>query len=544
VPQVLRAEAAVDGAGVNRAAKDPTILLPRAQQRSAASRTRSTGALSSELLGRSASRLGTLSLLYAFTFFMAAFFPSLISPVDRAMLFADSAHWVPALASIAVALMVWAFTMSAAVPVSVVMNVGLAFEVVSSYGIAIAEYIEPMRLDMGGWLGLSWVAVWTLLFGVVIPTKPARALLVTLASVSAPPVVIGFMVATRRTTFNPDALQFFFWVVFPYLLVTLMAYVGARVIYSLGRAVTEARELGSYRLVERLGGGGMGEVWRARHHLLARPAAIKVIRPITGGSSEDAVRRFEREAQVTAGLTSPHTVQLFDFGIADDGGFYYVMELLDGLDLQSLVERFGPVPPERAIYLVRQVCHSLAEAESYGLVHRDIKPANLFLCRYGGEHDFLKVLDFGIVKQAEDVMQTGALGLTRDNMLHGTPGYIAPEQALGSAPVDRRADIYATGCVAYYLLTGAPVFTGDTPMAVVVHHAHTPPSPPSERATTPIPAALDQLVMACLAKDPAERPQSARELSRRLADIPDVTPWTEERAHEWWETHQGAAAAR
>ncbi len=516
--------------------------MPRPDKRSVAPSSKSTGALSAEVLGRSARRLGVLALLYAFTFFMAAFLPPLLNPTDRAMIFHDPLHWVPGVVSIAIALLVWAFTLSSRASVTTVLNVGHAFEIVSSYGIAIAEYIEAGRLDMGGWMGLSWVAVWTSLFTVVIPARPRRALLVTLASVSAPPVVIGFMVATRRTTFNPDASEFFFLIVFPYLLVALMAYVGARIIYSLGKAVTEARELGSYRLVERLGGGGMGEVWRARHRLLARPAAVKLIRPMSGVSSEDAIRRFEREAQVTADLTSPHTVQLFDFGIADEGSFYYVMELLDGLDLETLVARHGPLPPERVVYLLRQVCHSLAEAEARGLVHRDIKPANLFVCRYGGEHDFVKVLDFGIVKESHDVIQTGAIELTRDNLLHGTPGYIAPEQALGSAPIDRRADIYAAGCVAYYLLTGAPVFSGDTPMAVVIHHAHTPPTPPSQRTSQPIPPALDALVMACLAKNPEERPQSARELSRQLAAIEQVSPWTDARALEWWEAHQPQSA--
>ena len=380
---------------------------------------------------------------------------------------------------------------STRVPLPIVMNVGLAFEVVSSYGIAIAEYLEPTRLNINGWIGLSWVAVWTLLFTVVIPTRPLKAMLVTLASVSSVPVVIGFMVVTRRTTFNPDPAAFFFWIVFPYLLTTIMAYVGARVVYTLGKAVTEARELGSYRLVERLGQGGMGEVWRAQHRLLARPAAIKLIRASALSStaaSDEAIRRFEREAQVTAGLSSPHTVQLFDFGVADDGSFYYVMELLDGLDLETLVRRHGPVPAERVIYLLRQVCHSLAEAESRGLVHRDIKPANLFVCRYGGEYDFVKVLDFGIAKGAAHMIETGAIAFTRDNVVHGTPAYIAPEQALGGAPVDSRADIYAAGCVAYFLLTGQLVFTADTPMALVVHHAHTRPIPPSERSELPIPA--------------------------------------------------------
>jgi serine/threonine-protein kinase len=475
---------------------------------------------------------------------MANFFPALLFADARASMVQEPANWVPGVVSIGVALFVSTLTLSTRVPPSVVMNVGLAFEVVSSYGIAFAEYLEPTRLNMNGWIGLSWVAVWTLLFTVVIPTPPRKALVATLASVSSVPVVIGFMVITQRTTFSPSATEFFFGIVFPYLLTTIMAYVGARVVYTLGKAVSQARELGSYRLVERLGQGGMGEVWRARHRLLARPAAIKLIRPspsVSARDADDAVRRFEREAQVTAGLSSPHTVQLFDFGVADDGSFYYVMELLDGLDLDTLVRKHGPVPAERAIYLLRQVCHSLAEAESSGLVHRDIKPANLFVCRYGGEYDFVKVLDFGIAKRAHNLIETGTIGFTRDNIVLGTPGYIAPEQALGAEPVDNRADIYAVGCVAYFLMTGQLVFTADTPMGVVMHHARTPPTPPSAKSELPIPPALDGLVMACLAKNPMDRPQSAKELSRRLAEVPAVQNWTDERAREWWDAHQPAA---
>ena len=518
------------------------LLLPQAG-RMIATPGHSTGGLSSELLVQAALRLRVLALLYAFTFFMAGFFPALLSADDRARLFQEPANWVPGVVSIAVALLVYAFTLSARVPLSVVMTVGLAFEVVSSYGIAFAEYLEPTRLNINGWIGLSWVAVWTLLFTVVIPTRPRNAVLASLASVSAVPVVIGFMVITRRTTFNPDAWMFFFWIVFPYLLLTIMAYVGAHVVYGLGKAVTEARELGSYRLVERLGQGGMGEVWRAKHRLLARPAAIKLIRsadsPNAAGSHESA-RRFEREAQVTAALSSPHTVRLFDFGVADDGSFYYVMELLDGMDMETLVRRHGPVPAERAIHLLRQVCHSLNEAESFGLVHRDIKPANLFVCKYGGECDFVKVLDFGIAKGAQHLMETGALGWTRDDVLRGTPAYIAPEQALGDVTIDSRADIYAVGCVAYFLLTGQLVFTADTPMGIVVHHAHSNPTPPSARTELPIPPALDRLVMACLAKRPGDRPQSAKELSQRLMDVDGLAPWTDDRARGWWETHQPA----
>jgi hypothetical protein len=523
-----------------------TILQPRGAAHASTSGHR-TAALAPELLSQSASRLRVLTLLYSFTFFMANFFQNLIDADTRAAFWAIPENWMPGVISIAVALAVWALTLSPRVPLSTVMNVGLVFEVVSCYGIALAEYLEPTRLNFNGWMGLSWVAVWALLFTVVIPTGPLKAALVTLASVTAVPVVIGFMVLTERTTFRPDSDTFFFWIVLPYLLVTIMAYVGARVVYTLGKAVTEARELGSYRLVERLGQGGMGEVWRAKHRLLARPAAIKLIRASGGPGTtgqEEAVRRFEREAQVTAGLSSPHTVQLFDFGVADDGSFYYVMELLNGLDLDRLVKRYGPVPAERAIYLLRQVCHSLAEAETHGLVHRDIKPANLFVCRYGGEYDFVKVLDFGIAKAVPDMMQTGAIGLTQDNLLQGTPAYIAPEQVMNGPNVDSRADIYAMGCVGYFLLAGKPVFTGDTPMAVVVQHAHSQPMRPSDSSELPIPPALDQLILDCLAKSPADRPQSARELSRRLAEVDGVEPWTEDRAREWWEMHQPAEKVR
>jgi serine/threonine-protein kinase len=285
--------------------------------------------------------------------------------------------------------------------------------------------------------------------------------------------------------------------------------------------------------------------------MLARPAAIKLIRSSVAGDgqsgvSDEARRRFEREAQVIASLRSPHTVNLFDFGVAADGTFYYVMELLNGLDLNTLVHEYGPVPAERVIYVWRQVCHSLSEAESSGLVHRDIKPANIFLCRYGEDCDFVKVLDFGIVKAANAAADTDS-PLTREHSIRGTPAFIAPEQALGGRVLDGRADIYATGCVAYWLLTGQLVFTAKTPMALLLEHAHTPPLPPSARAELPVPAALDDLVLSCLAKEPAARPQSAKELSSRLAGIACANQWTDDRAREWWAMHRPApphAAAR
>ena len=509
----------------------------------ASARLTSTGlrttALAPELLTQSVRRLRVLALLYAFTFFMAGFFPSLLIAEERAHLFQESTHWVPGVLSIAMALLVAAFTLMKDVPLTRVLNIGLAFEIVSCYGIALAEYIEPTRLNSNGWMGLSWVAVWTALFTVVIPTRPRKAALATLASVSAVPVVIGVMVAMGRTTFRPDPITFFLGIVLP---------VPARHDHGVRQ---RARRLHarqgrdrSARAGELPARGATRPGWHGRG-LACPPSSPCASRGDQADSNErcgerpsdDAISRFEREAHVTASLSSPHTVQLFDFGVADDGTFYYVMELLNGLDLETLVGRHGALPAERVIYLLRQACQSLAEAELYGLVHRDIKPANLFVCRYGGEYDFVKVLDFGIAKVKHGAMETGVVELTRDNVVRGTPTYIAPEQALG-AEIDSRADIYSLACVAYFLLTGEPVFAAETPLAMAVHHVQTMPVPPSSKSEVPIPPALDLLIMECLAKDPADRPQSAKELSRRLTAIDGISEWTEERARAWWEMHQ------
>ena len=380
-----------------------------------------------------------------------------------------------------------------------------------------------------------------LLFNVVVPTVPRYAVIAALASFTSVPAMVLLSISGFPPVSRPGGLMIFFAFGFPYMLVVIMAYVGARVVYALGTEVTRARELGSYRLEERLGEGGMGEVWRASHRLLARPAAIKLIRSSVPGSaagiSDDMRRRFEREAQVIAQLRSPHTVTLFDFGVAEEGSCYYAMELLDGIDADTLIKRFGPIPAERAVHILRQMCHSLSEAESRGLVHRDIKPANIFLCRYGEDHDFVKVLEFGIAKAVQEPSSETQTALTVSNLIHGTPAFIAPEQALGGTDVDARADIYSTGCVAYWLLTGQLVFTADTPMKLLLAHAHTPPEPPSSRSTLPIPPDLDALVLSCLAKDPEQRPKSARDLLHRLDTIPLPQPWTDARARQWWNEH-------
>src|SRR5262245_46758419 len=371
---------------------DERVTLTQPDARDPSARGTSLG-LPLDLLRQSVERLRVLALLYACMFFMAGIFPEMLSASDRVRFLGSFGQWGPSLIGIVVAVVVALVIRNPRVPVPTAMNLGLAFEIVSSYAIAAAEFGDPESLEIHrGFLGLSWVAVWVVLFTVVVPTSPRRAVFAAMASVSSVAVIIALMIASGTTSFRIDPQRFFLGLVFPYLLVVGMAYVGARVVYHLGTEIKRARELGSYRLEEKLGEGGMGEVWRARHRMLARPAAIKLIRPTIAGNAEaglsqEAIRRFEREAQVIASLRSPHTVELFDFGIAADGAFYYVMELLDGLDADSLLRRFGPAPPERVIPLLRQVCHSLSEAHSCGLVHRDIKPANIFVCRYGEEYD-------------------------------------------------------------------------------------------------------------------------------------------------------------
>jgi len=493
-----------------------------------------------DLLAQCAGRLRAGALLYAFVFFMNNPLPALLFADERERFLASVLHWAPSTLSIAAALGVAALTWNKRTPVARLLVVGLVFEVVGSYGIAAAQFLDVSRYGTEPpWAGLSWVAIWILGFTVMMPTPPRWALMAALASASAVPVVVGYVLATNDAAPQFTAPRFFFRVGLPYLLVVVVGYVSARLIYRLSSELTRAREMGSYRLVERLGSGGMGEVWLAEHRLLARPAAIKLIRPEVfgsssfGGQSELRVR-FEREARATALLRSPHTIELYDFGVADDGSFYYVMELLDGFDLETLVTRFGPLPAERAVHLLKQVCHSLGEAHAAGLVHRDIKPANVYVCRLGRDVDFVKVLDFGLVKSQRE--SAGSfVAATANQVVRGTPGFMSPEQVVGDRPIDARADIYAAGCLAYWMVTGELVFAGRTVIETLIHHTQTTPSPPSQRTELPVPRLLDALILACLQKDPDDRPASADVLVARLQDVETDAAWTPERALEWWE---------
>jgi serine/threonine-protein kinase len=498
--------------------------------------------LPADLLVQSARRLRILALLYAFVFFMSNPLTIILFPDERVRFLESALRWAPSTLSIGMALLVAVLTWNPRIPAGAVLAIGLLFEIVGSYGIAAAQYLDVARYGVEPpWAGLSWVAVWMLGFTVMIPTPPRWALGAALASASSVPVVVAVALSIDAGPLTLAPLRFFVQIVLPYLLVVLVSYVGARVVYRLGTELTRARELGSYRLVERLAWGGMGEVWRAQHRLLARPAAVKLLRPELLGASApnrhvELHARFEREAQATSSLRSPHTIQLYDFGVADDGAFYYVMELLDGFDLEKLVERFGPVAPERAVHLLKQVCHSLAEAHAAGLIHRDIKPANVYVCRYGREVDFVKVLDFGMVK-SQHAGGVADIGVTAEHSVGGTPAFMAPEQVVGDTPVDTRSDIYAVGCLAYWLVTGHLVFEGRTVMEVVLKHSRETPVAPSHRSELKIPASLDEVIMACLEKDPDRRPATADALADRLATVLTTSAWTPQRASEWWAVH-------
>jgi len=368
----------------------------------------------------------------------------------------------------------------------------------------------------------------------VVPSSGLRTLAVGLAA-AAP---LAGMLSWTTLSFDPEItpirrfmgpLAAIWSVIF-----ALATMAVSRVIYGLHDQV---RTLGSYQLQHRIGSGGMGEVWVATHNMLARPAAVKLIRTSAeAGSSPESLERFGKEAQATAALTCPNTVKIYDFGKSEDGSFYYVMELLDGVDLQTLVEEQGPQPAGRVMHILEQVCRSLSEAHDSGLVHRDIKPANLMLCRYGGQFDFVKVLDFGLVKQHGPSAQVD-VDLTNAGVAVGTPAFMAPEMAQG-LDVDGQADLYALGCVAYWLLSGTRVFDAPTPVAMLVKHASEEPVPPSQRTELQIPAVLEELVMACLAKSPGDRPLNAMAVRNALEAMPESREWNEQVAAQWWRTHR------
>ncbi len=396
----------------------------------------------------------------------------------------------------------------------------VAFVAVGTLGIVV---IEDWHLQvLAGQLpeqGISWACVVLVILPLFVDMRLPYLLVGGLVSALSGPVFLALVARAHGLDLPWDHMA---RLGFPLMISALVSLGPAVLLTRFRHSLDEARRFGSYRMVERIGEGGMGEVWRAEHAMLARPAAIKYIRPgMVASADPDAVEalfaRFEREARATAALQSPHTIEVYDFGVTDDGCFYYVMELLDGVDLESLVVHEGALPPARAIHLLAQAGHSLAEAHARGFLHRDVKPANLFVCRRGLDDDVVKVLDFGLVSRFDD---GGDSKLTREGVVSGTPAFLAPEVATDSGSPDPRADVYALGCVAFWLLTGELPFTADNPVAMLVKHVHEAPPAPSSRLDTPLPEALDALVLRCLAKDPAERPSDAGAFLTELKAIP------------------------
>ena len=413
----------------------------------------------------------------------------------------------------------------ASVDAGAVVGVGVCFAFMGTTSYWSGDPTLPLVLAITNTLGFR---------AFVIPSSaPRTACIHTLASL--PVAVAAFFIHRALVpTFLAalwDTLYTVLWLAVSVVVTTLTS----RVIYGLTERVRESRRLGQYTLEAEIGSGGMGTVYRARHAMLRRATAIKLLHPER--SSEEDVKRFEREVRMTSRLTHPNTVAVYDYGRTPDGLFYYAMELLDGTDLQELVGRHGPMPPARVVHLLRQIAGALGEAHEIGLIHRDVKPANVIVCERGRLLDVAKVVDFGLVK-ALDAGDGGVLAAT--NAITGTPLYMPPEAVQAPDTVDARSDLYALGAVAYFLLTGEPPFRGENIVTVLASHIHETPRPPSEVLGAPIPPDLEALVLRCLEKAQRARPASADVFAAELARIAEALPWTQDDARAWWSAHRAA----
>jgi serine/threonine-protein kinase len=514
------------GAGSSRPASRPRTLSPMG-----AGLVAPAWAMPVELLRQAAQRLRLADIGLALCFAGAIVINNLIE-VSGIHTYSPLLNVICGVMVAVSAAVAW-FTQAGRIGPTRLLRVSLVFEVAVALSISLMDNLEPMRDEMTI-NRVSWLCVVIVMFPLVVPASARWALGAGLVSASTWP--LAYLIG--RAFGNPAVPNVLL------VLNSMPGYIAVGIAVFATGVIRSLQELGCYHLEEKLDHGGMGEIWRARHRMLARPVAVKLIRPELLGVKSPAeaaslVARFQREAEATSALHSSHTISLHDFGVTPEGAFYYVMELLDGLDLETLVRRYGPVPPERAIHILIQACDSLAEAHATGLIHRDVKPSNILTCHWGLKWDFVKVLDFGLVKTA------WAMGnddhLTSEGTITGTPAYMAPEAALGGVPLDARVDLYGLGCVAYWLLTGERVFVGRTPVEVLLHHVKTPPLPPSERSGREIPDALEQIVLSCLAKDPDDRPQSAEWLAARLAECATAEAWTPDRARAWWEDNRPAA---
>jgi eukaryotic-like serine/threonine-protein kinase len=371
---------------------------------------------------------------------------------------------------------------------------------------------------------LIYACLMVLLRAIVVPSTGRRT--VVIAVLTCLPMTIATVVLVYISEQDIPGPVYVVGGIVICTMAILLAAVSSDILYGLRRQVSAAMQLGQYTLDGKIGEGGNGAVYRARHALLRRPTAIKLVRPerIDG----ETLDRFEREVQHMSQLTHPNTVAVFDYGRSPDGVFYYAMEYLDGIDLEHLVVRFGRQPIDRVVAILIQVCGALHEAHRRGLIHRDIKPANIILCERGAIPDVAKVVDFGLVKE----MATNDGQSTRGIM--GTPAYLAPETVTDPDRVGPASDLYALGAVGFYLITGKRVFEGRTSVDVCVQHVTSRPPRPSLAAGAPIPGELEDVLMGCLEKDPEQRPASAGELGRLLRAISPVGDWKEDAANRWW----------
>ena len=385
---------------------------------------------------------------------------------------------------------------------------------------------DPMHGLLAGLLGCSYVVFSR---AIAVPSTPART--VAVSTVAILPMAIGgpYALAGIEAKVN-DTVAYIDLITWSVAAVA-MAAITSRVIFGLRSEIDKVRRLGQYTLETKLGEGGMGVVYRASHAMLRRPTAIKVLKPEIAG--DETLRRFEREVLLTASLSHPSTIAIFDYGRTPQGLFYYAMEYLDGLNLSQLVEMDGPQPPARVAHILRQVCGALAEAHAVGLIHRDIKPANIILSERGGMPDVAKVVNFGLVKSFEPNAPHADIDATQANILVGTPLYMSPE-AIRGEPLDGRSDLYALGAVGYFLLTGTPVFTGKGNVEVFAHHLHSAPEPPSARSGTHIPEDLEQVILRCLAKQPSDRYDSAKALQHAVDRCAEHSSWDADVALQWW----------
>ena len=481
-------------------------------------------------------RIKLASLIFFFAY-LAFFLKDLITGSSQINEADPLLRWAHIVAMAASGLVAWRlcagcshFNRNLRISELIVFGASQFFFIVLTYSVLISSASEgSLYPPVAPWLILIFT------YALLIPNSWQRALTMMIPMAIAPVATIwiaSWVSPTIDKVMSTGKFQTVLLEAAMEMILTLtIATWGVKTIRSLRTAAFEARQLGHYKLRRLLGKGGMGEVHLAEHMLLKRPCAIKLIRPEMAGNPE-TLSRFEREVRSTAKLTHWNTIEIYDFGMSEDGTFYYVMEYLPGMNLDQLVVKHGPLSSERVVFLLKQICEALSEAHGHGLVHRDIKPANIFAAKRGDVYDVVKLLDFGLVRTEQVEVDTK---LTQEGRIAGSPLFMAPEQASGDN-TDARSDIYSLGCVAYYLLSGEPPFTAENPVKLILAHAHETPQPLTE-IKPDLPSDLAAIVMKCLEKDPDDRFDSVDELHDALEMTAANNGWNRRMARDWWETY-------